>query len=73
MLSFLSILCQIWNAYLRLLYQHVGDFSEARDVYSKCMNRIPHHKQVYMITSTAMLEYKYASADRYVMFSIFTV
>ncbi|KAK1934812.1 hypothetical protein X943_001830 [Babesia divergens] len=55
---------KIWNAYLRLLYQHVGDFSEARDVYSKCMNRIPNHKQVYMITSTALLEYKYASADR---------
>ncbi|KAK1442092.1 programmed cell death protein 11 pre-rRNA processing protein rrp5 [Babesia gibsoni] len=55
---------KIWNAYLRLLYQHVGDFNEAREVYSKCMSRIPKHKSVYMTTSTALLEYKYASVDR---------
>lgn len=55
---------KIWKAYLRLLYQHVGDIDEAREVYSKCLNRIPRHKQVHMITSTALLEYKFGSPDR---------
>ncbi|GBE59718.1 pre-rRNA processing protein [Babesia ovata] len=57
-------LMQIWNTYLRLLYEHVGDFDKAREVYERCLVRIPSHKKVYMITSTALLEFKHASADR---------
>ncbi|ORM39700.1 Protein RRP5 -like protein [Babesia sp. Xinjiang] len=57
---------KIWNAYLRLLFEHVNDFEAARKVYERCLLRIPSHKKVYMITSTALLEFKHASADRYV-------
>ncbi|CDR95829.1 Protein RRP5 homolog [Babesia bigemina] len=55
---------KVWNTYLRLLYEHVRDFEAARQVYEKCLVRIPSHKKVYMITSTALLEFKHASADR---------
>ncbi|GIX66165.1 pre-rRNA processing protein [Babesia caballi] len=55
---------QVWNAYLRLMFEHVGNHEAAREIYAKCLTRIPSHKRVYMTTSTALLEFKHASADR---------
>ncbi|EDO06868.1 uncharacterized protein BBOV_IV005070 [Babesia bovis T2Bo] len=55
---------KFWQAYLRLLFEHVKDFEEARKVYNRCLLRIPDHKKVYMMTSTALLEFKFGSAER---------
>ncbi|KAK2197214.1 bifunctional HAT (Half-A-TPR) repeat/Suppressor of forked/rRNA biogenesis protein Rrp5/Tetratricopeptide-like helical domain superfamily [Babesia duncani] len=55
---------QIWLAYLRLEFEHVKDPEAGRDVYTKCIARIPAAMKIDISSAVALLEFKFGSPER---------